>query len=156
MYNYTRQRGAYPSPLNYHGFPKSCCTSVNEVICHGIPDDRKLQDGDIINLDITVYLDGYHGDCSEMFVAGQVDDAGKKLLQATYDCWISACNFVAPGKDYKDIGAIIEDYVTPRGFSSVRNFCGHGIGKVRVCVEFFLFFCLPVLTKEIVLVCGVS
>ena len=110
------------------------------MICHGIPDDRKLQDGDIINLDITVYLDGYHGDCSEMFVAGQVDDAGKKLLQATYDCWISACNFVAPGKDYKDIGAIIEDYVTPRGFSSVRNFCGHGIGKVRVCVEFFLLF----------------
>ena len=124
------QRGAYPSPLNYHGFPKSCCTSVNEVICHGIPDDRKLEDGDIINLDITVYLDGYHGDCSEMFVAGELDEAGKKLLQTTYDCWISACNFVAPGKDYKDIGAIIEDYVVPRGYSSVRNFCGHGIGKV--------------------------
>jgi methionyl aminopeptidase len=126
------QRGAYPSPLNYHGFPKSCCTSVNEVICHGIPDDRKLKEGDIINLDITVYLNGYHGDCSEMFVVGQVDEDGKKLLQTTYDCWISACNIVQPGKDYKEIGAVIEDYVTPRGFSSVRNFCGHGIGKVRL------------------------
>ena len=129
------QRGAYPSPLNYHGFPKSCCTSVNEVICHGIPDDRKLENGDIINLDITVYLDGYHGDCSEMFVAGEVDEDGKKLLQATYDCWISACNIVKPGIDYKEIGGVIEDYVTPLGYSSVRNFCGHGIGKVRVVFD---------------------
>jgi len=123
------KRGAYPSPLNYHGFPKSCCTSVNEVICHGIPDDRKLKEGDIINIDITVYKDGYHGDCSEMFVVGECDDKAKELLQTTYDCWIQACQFVEPGKDYKDIGAIIEDYVVPRGFSTVRNFCGHGIGS---------------------------
>jgi methionyl aminopeptidase len=116
--------------LNYHGFPKSCCTSVNEVICHGIPDDRKLEKGDIINIDVTVYLDGYHGDCSEMFVVGdEVDDATKHLLQTTYDCWISACQFVFPGRDYKDIGGIIEDYVTARGFSTVRNFCGHGVGS---------------------------
>jgi hypothetical protein len=139
LYLYTlcppTQRGAYPSPLNYHGFPKSCCTSVNEVICHGIPDDRKLEDGDIINLDITVYLDGFHGDCSEMFVAGELDDAGKDLVQATYDSWISACQFVESGKDYKDIGAIIEDHVTPRGYSSVRNFCGHGIGRVGECIR---------------------
>lgn len=126
----TLKRGAYPSPLNYHGFPKSCCTSVNEIICHGIPDDRKLQDGDIINIDITVYLDGYHGDCSEMFVIGDVDDDAKELLQATYDCWVSAMNMVKPGRDYKDIGGIIEDYVTPKGFTTVRNFCGHGIGSV--------------------------
>ncbi|KAL7577785.1 hypothetical protein ACA910_010541 [Epithemia clementina (nom. ined.)] len=123
------KRGAYPSPLNYHGFPKSCCTSVNEVICHGIPDDRRLENGDIINIDITVYLNGYHGDCSEMFVVGEVDEAGKRLLQTTYDCWIKACQFVAPGRDYKDIGAIVEDYVVPKGFSTVRNFCGHGIGS---------------------------
>jgi methionyl aminopeptidase len=122
--------GAYPSPLNYHGFPKSCCTSVNEVICHGIPDDRKLKNGDVINLDITVYLDGYHGDCSEMFVAGEVDESAQKLLQATYDCWIKACMFVKPGNDYKDIGGIIEDHVTPLGFSTVRQFCGHGIGQI--------------------------
>lgn len=126
----TLKRGAYPSPLNYHGFPKSCCTSVNEVICHGIPDDRKLKEGDVINLDITVYLNGYHGDCSEMFVAGEPDDDAKNLLQTTYDCWVKAMEFVEPGKDYKDIGGIIEDHVTERGFTTVRNFCGHGIGSV--------------------------
>ena len=128
----TVSRGAYPSPLNYHGFPKSCCTSVNEVICHGIPDDRPLQRGDLLNIDITVYLNGYHGDCSEMFVVGgedAVDDAGRHLLQATYDCWIAACQYVQPGRHYKDLGAIIEDYVTPLGLSTVRNFCGHGIGS---------------------------
>eukprot|EP00985_Skeletonema_marinoi_P027019 scaffold21540_cov237-Skeletonema_marinoi.AAC.1 len=127
------ERGAYPSPLNYHNFPKSCCTSVNEVICHGIPDDRQLQEGDIVNIDITCYLDGYHGDCSEMFVVGgedAVDPVGKRLLQTTYDCWIKALNFVKPGNDYKDIGAIIEDHVTREGFTTVKSFCGHGIGSV--------------------------
>jgi len=124
------KRGGYPSPLNYHGFPKSCCTSVNEIICHGIPDDRRLEEGDLINIDITVYLDGYHGDCSEMFVVGECDDAAKELLQTTYDCWLSGMNMCKPGKDYKDIGGIIEDYVTERGFTTVRNFCGHGIGSV--------------------------
>lgn len=129
------KRGAYPSPLNYHGFPKSCCTSVNEVICHGIPDDRALKEGDVVNIDITCYLNGYHGDCSEMFVVvrdgdDNVDPDTKRLLQATYDCWVSAMEFVKPGRDYKDIGAIIEEYVTEKGFSTVRNFCGHGIGSV--------------------------
>lgn len=127
------KNGAYPSPLNYHGFPKSCCTSVNEVICHGIPDDRKLEKGDIVNLDITVYLDGFHGDCSEMFVCGgeeACDEQGRYLLQTTYDCWISACQICQPGRDYKEIGGVIEDYVVPKGFSTVRNFCGHGIGSV--------------------------
>ena len=127
------ERGAYPSPLNYHNFPKSCCTSVNEVICHGIPDDRKLEAGDVVNIDITCYLNGYHGDCSEMFVVGgedALDHKGKRLLQATYDCWIKALNFVKPGNDYKDIGAIIEDHVTREGFTTVKSFCGHGIGSV--------------------------
>ena len=100
------------------------------MICHGIPDDRKIEDGDVVNVDITVYLDGYHGDCSEMFVAGNVDPQGKALLQATYDCWIKACQFVQPGRDYKELGAIMEDVIVPLGFSSVRNFCGHGIGSV--------------------------
>jgi methionine aminopeptidase type I len=107
---------------------------VNEVICHGIPDDRKLEEGDVVNLDITCYLNGYHGDCSEMFVAGDedtcLDPEGRKLLQATYDCWVKAMEFVQPGNDYKDIGAIIEDHVVAQGFSTVRNFCGHGIGDV--------------------------
>lgn len=104
---------------------------MNEVICHGIPDDRKLQEGDIINLDVTVYLDGFHGDCSEMFVVGdKVDDATKRLLQTTYDCWITACQMVKPGKAYKEIGAVIDDYVSTRGFRSVPNICGHGIGRI--------------------------
>jgi len=124
------ERGGYPSPLNYRGFPKSCCTSVNEVICHGIPDDRKLEEGDIINIDITCYVDGYHGDCSEMFVVGEPDDRARDLLQTTYDCWVKSLEFVKPGNQYRDIGGIIEDYITERGFSTVRNFCGHGIGSV--------------------------
>jgi len=129
----TVSRGGYPSPLNYHNFPKSCCTSVNEVICHGIPDDRPLQEGDIVNIDITCYLNGYHGDCSEMFVVGgeeALDAKGRALLQTTYDCWVKALNFVKPGNDYKDIGAIIEDHVTEQGFTTVKSFCGHGIGSV--------------------------
>ena len=127
------ERGAYPSPLNYHNFPKSCCTSVNEVICHGIPDNRPLEVGDIVNIDITCYLNGYHGDCSEMFVVGgedALDNKGKRLIQSTYDCWIKALNFVKPGNDYKDIGAIIEDHVTAEGFTTVKSFCGHGVGSV--------------------------
>ncbi|KAL3784712.1 hypothetical protein HJC23_007721 [Cyclotella cryptica] len=126
------ERGAYPSPLNYRKFPKSCCTSVNEVICHGIPDERPLEEGDIVNVDITVYLDGYHGDCSEMFVVGgkeALDDDGRKLIQTTYDSWIQAMEIVRPGVDYNAIGKIIQDYVTPKGYSTVRSFCGHGIGS---------------------------
>jgi len=127
------ERGAYPSPLNYHNFPKSCCTSVNEVICHGIPDDRPLQEGDIVNIDITCYLNGYHGDCSEMFIVGGEDAAdhrAKRLIQTTYDCWVKSLNFVKPGNDYKDIGAIIEDHVVENGFTTVKSFCGHGVGSV--------------------------
>lgn len=103
---------------------------MNEVICHGIPDSRKLEDGDVINVDITTYLDGYHGDCSEMFVVGEASPETKKLLQATYDCWIKACNYVKPGRDYKEIGGIVEDHVVAEGFTTVKNFCGHGIGSV--------------------------
>ena len=127
------ERGAYPSPLNYRNFPKSCCTSVNEVICHGIPDKRPLESGDMVNLDITVYLDGYHGDCSEMFVVGgkdALDQNGQRLIQTTYDSWLKAMECVKPGVDYNTIGKIIQDYVTSKGYSTVRSFCGHGIGSV--------------------------
>ena len=126
----TIKRGAYPSPLNYHGFPKSCCTSVNEVICHGIPDSRVLRDGDIVNIDITCYYGGYHGDLSEMFLVGDVDEAGKQLVKVTHDCWRAAIEYCKPGQPYKGIGSIIEDYIKPYGYTSVRHFCGHGIGKV--------------------------
>jgi len=100
------ERKAYPSPLNYRKFPKSCCTSVNEVICHGIPDSRPLKSGDIINIDNTVCLNGYHGDCSEMFVVGgkeALDEKGRTLIQTTYDSWISAMEVVKPGVDYNTI-----------------------------------------------------
>eukprot|EP00747_Dinoflagellata_sp_TGD_P106118 gnl/TRDRNA2_/TRDRNA2_169767_c0_seq1.p1 gnl/TRDRNA2_/TRDRNA2_169767_c0~~gnl/TRDRNA2_/TRDRNA2_169767_c0_seq1.p1 ORF type:complete len:351 (+),score=57.37 gnl/TRDRNA2_/TRDRNA2_169767_c0_seq1:273-1325(+) len=123
-------RGAYPSPLNYHKFPKSCCTSVNEVICHGIPDSYKLQDGDIINVDITVYYGGYHGDCSETFLVGNVDEKGKQLVKVTHDAWQAAIKYCKPGKAYKGIGAAIEDHIEQFGYSTCRAFCGHGIGKL--------------------------
>lgn len=104
------------------------------MICHGIPDNTILKKGDIINIDITVYLNGYHGDCSEMFVVGDynidIDEKTKTLLQVTYDCWISACQIVKPGVEYKEIGTIIEDYITPYGLSTIKQFCGHGVGSV--------------------------
>ena len=109
-----------PSPLNYHGFPKSCCTSINEVICHGIPDSTVLKDGDLVNIDITVFYNGFHGDCSEMFFVGDVDPAGQELVRVTYECWQEAINFCKPGRAYKDIGAIIEDYVSKYGYSTVK------------------------------------
>jgi methionyl aminopeptidase len=126
----TIRRGAYPSPLNYHGFPKSCCTSVNEVICHGIPDSYKLKDGDIVNVDVTCYVDGYHGDCSETFAIGEVDEAGKQLIKVTHDCWKAAIDYCKPGQPYNGIGKIISDYIKPYGYTTVEHFCGHGIGKV--------------------------
>ena len=124
------KRGAYPSPLNYHGFPKSCCTSVNEVICHGIPDSSVLRDGDIVNIDITCYYGGYHGDCSETFMVGEVDEAGKKLVRVTHDCWQAAIDYCKPGQPYNGIGKIIQDYIQPHGYTSVKEFCGHGIGTI--------------------------
>jgi len=128
----TLKRKAYPSPLNYKGFPKSCCTSVNEVICHGIPDNRKLENGDVINIDITTYVNGYHCDCSEMFVVGDQEPTEdvKRLLQTTYDCWILAMEYAKPKRQYKNIGTVIEEYVTKYGYTTVKDFCGHGIGSL--------------------------
>lgn len=123
-------RNCYPSPLNYHGFPKSVCTSVNEVICHGIPDDVPLEAGDVVNVDVTVYLDGFHGDCSEMFYVGAVDAASEALVEATYACWQAAINVCAPGVAYREIGGVIEDALRGSGLSSVEQFVGHGIGSV--------------------------
>lgn len=124
------RHGAYPSPLNYRGFPKSICTSVNEVICHGIPDSRALQDGDIVNCDVTVYFDGMHGDCSETVMIGDVDDASRQLVAATRESLEAAISIVRPGARLRDIGRAIEDVVVPRGYSVVRDFAGHGIGEV--------------------------
>jgi methionyl aminopeptidase len=123
------ERNAYPSPLNYRGFPKSLCTSVNEVICHGIPDDRPLMDGDIVNCDVTVYLDGMHGDCSETVFVGRPDAASARLVEVTYASMMAAIEAVKPGVRFNEIGRIIGNMAREAGLGVVRDFAGHGIGE---------------------------
>ena len=125
----TIRLGGYPSPLNYRGFPKSLCTSVNEVICHGIPDSRPLEDGDIVNLDVTVYLDGMHGDCSATLLVGNVDAEGRRLVQTARECLARGIAAVRPGRPISDIGKAIEALADRQGFGVVRAYCGHGIGE---------------------------
>ena len=123
--------GAIPAPLNYRGFPKSICTSVNHVVCHGIPGDRRLIDGDIVNLDITVILDGWHGDTNRMFLVGdKVPLKARRLIDITYESLMRAIAVVKPGIRLGAIGHAIQSYVEPLRCSVVRDFCGHGIGKV--------------------------
>ena len=123
------RRGGYPSPLNYNGFPKSLCTSVNEVICHGIPDDRALVDGDIVNLDVTIYIDGVHGDSNATFPVGRVDPASQRLIRVTRECLDRGIDAVRPGRPICDIGRAIEGHAAPRGFGVVRAFVGHAVGE---------------------------
>ena len=122
-------RGGYPSTLNYHGFPKSLCTSVNEVILHGIPDSRPLASGDIVNLDITIFLDGMHGDCSATFGVGEVDEASQRLMRVTQECLELGIAAVRPGRPLSEIGKAIERHASAHGYGVVRAFCGHGIGE---------------------------
>lgn len=124
------ERDCYPSPLNYYNFPKSCCTSVNEVICHGIPDKRPLNDGDICNIDVTVYHHGFHGDLNETFFVGNVSEKHKKLVRVTYEALSKAIELVRPGVKYREIGNVIQKYVAPHGFSVVKSYCGHGIHRL--------------------------
>ena len=123
------RRNAYPSPLNYHGYPKSICTSVNEVICHGIPDDRALVDGDIVNLDVTAYVDGVHGDTNATFFVGDVDRASRRLVEVTRECLDRAIAAVAPGRPMSVIGKAIQEHAESHGYGVVRSFIGHGIGE---------------------------
>ncbi|MEJ5255766.1 MAG: type I methionyl aminopeptidase [Acidimicrobiales bacterium] len=122
-------RGGYPSPLNYRGFPKSLCTSVNEVICHGIPDDRPLRDGDLVNLDVTIYLDGVHGDTNATFLVGTVDPESQRLVRVTRECLERGIEAVRPGRPLSEIGRAIEEHAHANGFEVVRAFVGHGIGE---------------------------
>jgi methionyl aminopeptidase len=126
-------RGGYPSTLNYHGYPRSLCTSVNEVICHGIPDDRALEDGDIVNLDVTIFLEGMHGDCSATFLVGDVDDESSRLVAVTEECLERGIEAVRPGRPISDIGRAIEAHATEHGFGVVRAFVGHGVGETFHC-----------------------
>src|SRR6478736_2711305 len=122
-------RGGYPSTLNYRGYPKSLCTSVNEVICHGIPDDRALRDGEIVNLDVTIFLDGVHGDTNATFLVGDVDDASRRLVEVTRQCMELGIAAVVPGRPFSDIGKAIEEHATANRYEVVRAFVGHGIGE---------------------------
>ncbi len=122
---------AVPAPLNYKGFPKSICTSVNHVVCHGIPSDRKvLLDGDVLNIDVTVILDGWYGDTSRMFFVGKPSVKARKLIDVTYDCMMKGIEVVRPGATLGDIGHAIQSYAEANRFSVVRDFCGHGLGRV--------------------------
>ena len=124
------ENDAIPAPLNYKGFPKSICTSVNHVVCHGIPSQKKnLQNGDIINIDVTVILDGWFGDCSRMFVAGKTNKKTYSFLKTTYECLLIGIKNAVPGKSLGDIGYEIQKYAEKNNYSVVRDFCGHGIGK---------------------------
>jgi len=120
--------GAYPSTLGYRGFPKSLCTSVNEVICHGIPDDRVIEDGDIVNIDITAFLDGVHGDTNATFLAGDVDEESRLLVERTEESLRRAIKAVRPGRRMNVVGRVIESYAKRFGYGVVRDFTGHGIG----------------------------
>jgi methionyl aminopeptidase len=122
-------RGGYPSPLNYHGFPKSLCTSVNEVICHGIPDDRALVDGDIVNLDVTIFLDGVHGDTNATFLVGEVDAESRRLVEVTHECLLEGIAAVRPGRPISDIGAAISTRAHAEDYGVVRAFVGHGVAR---------------------------
>ena len=119
-----------PAPLNYKGFPKSICSSVNHVVCHGIPNDRKLKDGDIVNLDITVISDEYHGDTSKMFLVGKPIQARKRICDISHECLMIGIDLVRPGTSLGDIGHAIQTYAEKNNCSIVREYCGHGIGRV--------------------------
>ncbi|HLX48797.1 MAG TPA: type I methionyl aminopeptidase [Streptosporangiaceae bacterium] len=120
--------GAYPSTLGYRGFPKSLCTSLNEVICHGIPDDTVIADGDIVNIDITAYIGGVHGDTNATFLAGDVDEESRLLAERTHEAMMRGIRAVAPGRQLNVIGRVIESYARRFGYGVVRDFTGHGIG----------------------------
>ena len=128
-YEFINDHNAYSAPLFYRGFPKSCCTSTNHVVCHGIPSDKVLKEGDIVNVDVTAYKEGWHGDTSRMFNIGEISIKAKKLIETTYDSMMKAIKIVKEGIQLGDIGSTIQSHVEPEGFSVVRDFCGHGIGQ---------------------------
>jgi methionyl aminopeptidase len=128
-HTFMADHGAVPAPLNYRGFPKSICTSINHVVCHGIPGDRRLDDGDILNIDVTVILDGWHGDSSRMYVAGTPSTKARNLMDITYEAMMRGVRAVKPGVTLGDVGHAIQTFVEGHRFSVVRDFCGHGIGR---------------------------
>ena len=127
-YEYIRDKGGYSAPLFYKGFPKPCCTSANHVVCHGIPTNKYLNEGDILNIDVTAIIDGWHGDTSRMFYVGEVSVKSKNLISTTYEAMMKTISNIKSGIKLGNIGETIQTYVEKKGFSVVRDFCGHGIG----------------------------
>ena len=128
-YEFINDHNAYSAPLFYRGFPKSCCTSANHVVCHGIPSYKILKEGDIVNVDVTAYKDSWHGDTSRMYKVGEVSVKADKLIATTYESMMKAIKILKEGIHLGDIGSIIQDHVEAQGFSVVQDFCGHGIGQ---------------------------
>ena len=129
-YEYISDHGAYSAPLFYRGFPKSCCTSTNHIVCHGIPSDKILKEGDTINVDVTAFKQGWHGDTSRTFEIGEVSIKAKKLVKTTFESMMKAIKIIKDGIHLGDIGATIQNHVEAEGFSVVQDFCGHGIGRL--------------------------
>lgn len=129
VHEFLCDHGAYPSTLGYRGFPKSCCTSLNEVVCHGIPDSTVIEDGDIVNVDVTAYLNGVHGDTNATFLAGDVSEEARLLVERTHEALARAIRAVRPGRQLNVIGRVIESYANRFGYGVVRDFTGHGIGR---------------------------
>ena len=129
-YEFINDNGAFSAPLFYRGFPKTCCTSANHIVCHGIPSDKILREGDIINVDVTAFKDGWHGDTSRMFYVGEVSVRAKKLVETTYEAMMKGIEILTLNSHLGNIGEAIQNYVEKKGFSVVRDFCGHGIGEV--------------------------
>ena len=130
-HDFTVERGGISAPLNYRGFPRSICTSINHVVCHGIPGDRRLVEGDIVNIDVTPILDGWHGDSSRMFLVGErIPVKARRLVEVTYEALMRGIAVVRPGAHVGDIGHAIQTYVEAQRFSVVRDFCGHGVGQI--------------------------
>jgi methionyl aminopeptidase len=128
-HDFITAHGAIPAPLNYRGYPKSICTSINHVVCHGIPGERRLESGDVLNIDVTVVLNGWHGDTSRMFCAGPPSTRARNLIDVTYEAMLRGIAAVRPGATLGDIGHAIQSFVEANRFSVVRDFCGHGIGR---------------------------
>jgi methionyl aminopeptidase len=129
-FEFAMDHHAYPASLNYRGYRKSICTSINHVVCHGIPDDKPLREGDIVNIDVTLIVEGWHGDSSRMYVAGQAPRRAQRLIDVTYEAMMRGIAAVKPGATTGDIGAAIQSYAEPERCSVVRDFCGHGLGRL--------------------------
>src|SRR5919205_44235 len=129
VHEFLIDHGAYPSTLGYKGFPKSCCTSLNEVICHGIPDSTIIEDGDIVNIDVTAFIGGVHGDTNATYLAGEVDEEDRLLVERTHEATLRAIRAVKPGRELNVVGRVIESYANRIGYGVVRDFTGHGIGR---------------------------